>query len=77
MDIAGLDGARMALGLSMADLWLSYYALGGQRDATDLARYLAGGSSHTTTTDYDTIALALNEAQIDRGGGAGGPYSSR
>jgi hypothetical protein len=64
--VAPLELARLDLGLSVFDLWLDYFALGGQRTAVELGTYLtAGGPS--SVADHDAVVHALNEAYLDRG----------
>jgi hypothetical protein len=61
-----LDAARRRLGLSHYDLWLSYIAVGGIRDAHGVRSYLTGRDT-CSDADHDHLAIALNEALIDAG----------
>jgi hypothetical protein len=49
------------LGLEHADLWLRYFALGGNASSEDLRRWLAG-LIPIADADYDLLAQALNDA---------------
>ncbi len=75
-----LERARVDLGLSVPDLWLAYFALGGHMDADELRAYLtedgADGAPHPSTSDsdHDTIVHALNEAFGDAGRDSPIPY---
>ena len=47
-------------GLSVDEMWLDYWALGGSRQVEDLVTYMAGGSAWSAR-EHDLAALALNE----------------
>lgn len=66
MPDASLDVARLQLGMSMMDLWVEYFALGGNLDAHSLGGYLRG-ERDVTNAQHDMIAHALNETFQDRG----------
>lgn len=55
-----LDAARRQLGLSYLDVWIDYFALGGNLDAGQLADYLRGGRD-TSDTEHNVVTHALNE----------------
>lgn len=76
MDVGPLETARLQLGLSVTALWISYFALGGHRNAQELGSYLRGTGPATTASDHDTIAMALNEAYSDSGTAQSVPYIS-
>ena len=63
---AQLDHARRQLGLSMMDLWIDYFALGGYLDAPALATYLQGGGE-LNDSDHNLVTHVLNERFQDRG----------
>jgi hypothetical protein len=66
MSPSALEAARLDLGLSVLEVWLAYFVLGGLRTAAELNLYLLGiGSS--TDADHDTLVHALNEAYNERG----------
>ncbi len=70
-----LDRARVELGLSEAQLWMHYFALGGMSDEFEMGAYLAGvlrPSAH----DHDLIAHALNELFTELGQDHPIPYLS-
>ena len=68
IDVAPLELARLDLGLTVFELWLAYFALGGVRSAIELRTYLSFGGE-STDADHDAIVLALNEEYSDRGQG--------
>lgn len=55
-----LDRARIELGLSQAQLWLHYFALGGMSDEFEMEAFLVG-ALRPSPHNHDLIALALNE----------------
>jgi hypothetical protein len=55
-----LDTARQQAGLSEADLWLRYLALGGRATLPTLRQYLLGVMA-PGATEHDVLAQALNE----------------
>lgn len=62
----GLDDARRQLDVSMMELWVGYFALGGHLDASDLASYLRADRD-VTNTEHNIVAHVLNEFYSDRG----------
>lgn len=69
-----LERARRDVGLSMDDLWMRYFALGGMSSALEIEAYLLGAllaPSH----DHDVLAVALNERFSELGGDHPVPYS--
>jgi hypothetical protein len=72
-DVVALDSARLELGLTLHDLWVAYFALGGCCDSRALGAYL-DGTGTTTDADHDVIVHALNETFVDRGGNHPMPY---
>lgn len=72
--IADLERARRHLGLSVSELWLRYFALGGMYTALEVDATLFGAllpSDH----DHDMLAVALNECFAAAGGDHPVPYS--
>jgi hypothetical protein len=65
--LAEVRAAREQLGLSVGDLWITYFAVGGNRDVTHLAAYLANEGHEIDPADHDCVIAALNETFIDRG----------
>ena len=66
MNVAQLELARVDLGMTVFDLWLAYFALGGLRTALELGSYLSFGGN-SSDADHDAIVHALNEEYLDRG----------
>jgi hypothetical protein len=63
---AALDVARRRLNLSIADLWLEYFALGGQAGVDGLAAYLRNERDFSDT-EHNIVAHAMNERFHDGG----------
>jgi hypothetical protein len=61
-----LDDARKQLGLSTMQLWVDYFALGGNLDAGQLERYLRG-DQEIGRADHNVLVHALNEVFHDQG----------
>lgn len=59
-----LETARQQAGLSVLELWLAYFALGGLAMLGDLEAILAG-RTRVERHDHDLLALALNERFLD------------
>jgi hypothetical protein len=55
-----LQTAREETGLSVEELWILYFALGGQADMFDVDLYLAGAGP-LDRHEHNILALALNE----------------
>jgi hypothetical protein len=66
-DVAALRRARAELNVSAVQLWITYFSLGGNRDAAHIASYLAGDGLDADPTDHDHIIDALNDLYFDRG----------
>jgi hypothetical protein len=72
-DLGVLEQARQDVGMSVDDLWMRYFALGGMSTALEIEAYLLGAllaSSH----DHDVLAVALNERFSELGGDHPVPY---
>jgi hypothetical protein len=65
-DVIALEVARVELGLSLQELWMACFALGGRFDSRALGAYLEGRAG-ATDSDHDVIVHALNETFTDRG----------
>ena len=61
-----LEQARRDLGLSVADLWVRYFALGGMNAAFELEAILFGALI-STAHNRDIVAVALNERFFELG----------
>lgn len=69
-----LERGRRDTGLSVADLWMRYFTLGGMRTALEVEAILFGalvGTDH----DRDVLAVALNERFAELGGDHPIPYT--
>ena len=69
-----LESARREVGLSVADLWLRYFALGGMSTALELEAILYKALI-AEPHDRDLLAVALNERFTEIGGDHPIPYS--
>jgi hypothetical protein len=69
-----LDGHRAQAGVTVADLWLDCFAIGGQLSPDDLQSVLSGTAT-PNDVDYDVIAQALNDTFTDSGEDHPVPYA--
>jgi len=69
-----LEQARREVGLSIADLWMRYFTLGGMSTALEVEAILFGALV-ANAHDRDVIAVALNERFAELGGDHPVPYS--
>jgi hypothetical protein len=69
-----LEQARRDVGLSIGDLWMRYFALGGMSSALELEAILYGALI-ADPHDRDVLAVALNERFAEMGGDHPIPYS--
>ena len=65
-DVAPLEAARVQLDLSIPDLWLRCFALGGFLSEIQLGDALLG-QEQFSVPEYDIVAQALNEEFMDAG----------
>lgn len=72
--VAPLEQARRAVGLSVDDLWLRYFALGGMCTVLEVEAYIAGALV-AEPHDHDVLAVALNERFAELGADHPVPYS--
>lgn len=63
---AALTTARRELAMTVAELWLAYIGIGGNRPFAALQGWLATGT-HIPDRDYDFLAQALNDRFADQG----------
>jgi len=70
-----LNRARIDAGLSLDELWLRYFELGGMNTPVELEALLYGALS-ATDHNHDLIAHALNERFVELGGNHPVPYSA-
>jgi hypothetical protein len=69
-----LDNARREVGMSIADLWMRYFALGGMGTALEVEAILYGALV-PVVHDRDVLAVAINERFAELGGDHPIPYS--
>jgi hypothetical protein len=69
-----LELARREVGLSVADLWMRYFTLGGMSTALEMEAILFGALV-ANPHNRDVIAVALNERFAELGGDHPVPYS--
>lgn len=72
--VESLDVYRQESGLSLAELWLRYFELGGMSTGFELEGYLYGVLT-PSTHEHDVIAHALNERFVELGGNHPVAYS--
>lgn len=70
-----LNLARIEAGLSLDELWLRYFELGGMSTPVELEAQLFGALA-TTDHDHDVIAHALNERFVELGRNHPVPYAA-
>lgn len=68
-----LDVFRREAALTPTDLWLRYFALGGNATQARVAEYLIG-TKQPARADYNLLAQALNERFQELGRGSPVPY---
>jgi hypothetical protein len=69
-----LEQARREVGLSIGDLWMRYFALGGMSTALELEAILYRALV-ADPHDRDVLAVALNERFSEMGNDHPIPYS--
>lgn len=70
-----LDRARRLSRLSVTELWLRYFELGGMNSVLEFEAVLHGALT-PTDHDQDVIAVALNERFAELGADQRVPYSN-
>jgi hypothetical protein len=70
-----LEQGRVGSGLSLGELILRYFELGGMSSALELEAFLYH-ALEPTTHDHDVVAQALNERYVELGGNHPVPYWS-
>ena len=65
-DPAPLEAARLELGLSVSQLWMRCFALGGVLAPLDLTASLEGRRKFGAR-DFDVVVHALNESYVELG----------
>ena len=74
-DVALLDEARRRLGLSVSQLWLSYFMLGGKADRIEFEAFFHR-IMRPDPFEYNMLAQAVNEHFMDRGVDERVPYAA-
>jgi hypothetical protein len=68
-----LEEGRLGSGLSVGELFLRYFELGGMSSALQLEAFLYR-AQEPTSHDHDVVAHALNERFVELGGNHPVPY---
>lgn len=74
-DVSVLEAARRELGLTVGELWLRYFHLGGMSTSLEVDAIL-NGALVATAANHDRLAVALNERFAEQGGDHPIPYCS-
>jgi hypothetical protein len=61
------------LDITVDDFWISYVTIGGERLPANIEELLAG-TWEPSPREYNLLAHALNEVNLDRGGDHPVPY---
>ena len=69
-----LEQARRQVGMSLDDLWMRYFALGGMGTVLEVEAVLFGALV-AEPHDHDLLAVALNERFAELGGDHPVPYT--
>jgi len=68
-----LEAVRRRLGIDLADVYLTYFSLGGTATAAEIEAYLRNADI-LDRLQHDILAQAINEHAIDRGMNHPAPY---
>jgi hypothetical protein len=71
-----LEPARARANLTLRELWLNYFSIGGNSDLLEIEAYLSGALM-PTDIEYDYIAQALNDRFIELGMNHPVPYAQK
>ena len=63
--VPDLGAALSQLGMTVRDLWIGYFAIGGNGTLADVRGWL-DGTAQPSDEDHDLMAHALNEEFADR-----------
>lgn len=69
-----LQQARNEVGLTVGELWLRYFGLGGMVTPLEIDAVVHGALA-PSDADYDILAHAINERFLELGGDHPVPYS--
>ncbi len=70
-----LEQARRELNMSLSDIWLRYFAVGGMSTELEIEAVLYGALL-ASEADRDLLSVALNERFSELGGDHPMPYST-
>ncbi len=70
-----LEQARRELNMSVSDIWLRYFAVGGMSTELEIEAVLYGALL-ASEADRDLLSVALNERFSELGGDHPMPYST-
>lgn len=71
--VQDLEAARTELGVSVEELWVGYFAVGGNASVAQLRAWLAGDVA-VPEVEHNQLAQALNDLRIDLGQLGSTPY---
>ena len=71
-----LNRARQDAGLTLSEMWLRYFALGGMASPDELEMYLHGALD-PTAHEHNLLAHTINERFMERGEDHPVPYSEQ
>ena len=64
-DVEDVEVAVQELGMSARDLWIGYFAVGGNASLAEVEQWL-GGTSDPSDQDHDLLAQAVNDEFVAR-----------
>lgn len=64
--VGPLESGRRRLGITLSELWVGYFAVGGNATVAEVDEWLAGEST-PSPGDHDLVAQALNDRFLERG----------
>jgi hypothetical protein len=66
-EVSALRQALIDLDVTASQLWITYFSVGGNRDAAHIVTYLSGDVAGSDVVDHDHVIDALNDLYFDRG----------
>ena len=70
-----LEPARVLAGLTLRQLWLGYFSIGGDASEGEIEAYLSGALD-PTDREYDYLAQAINDRFTELGQDHPVPYAN-
>ncbi|MFN2506024.1 MAG: hypothetical protein ABR540_17680 [Acidimicrobiales bacterium] len=61
-----IDSGRRQLGMSVRDVWVGYFSVGGNGSMLEVERWLSGASD-IPAREHDMLAQAVNDRFTDHG----------